>query len=524
MTAAYLGALAALGVVLAALAARQSATRRPSPGETPERMPAGEVAVAYPEEPRSLNPYSYEGDTTATRDLLRPVLPTLLRIDPGLRYRPGLAVRVPGGRDVGGRPFSVTFHLDPKARWSDGTPITAADVRFTWETIRDPRWAIADRSAYRRVTEVQEVDPHTVRLVFDQPYPYWRDLFSGGDFVLPRHALAGKDFNAQLRAEIPLSGGPFRLESFTSGLEIVYVPNSQWWGSSPGLARVRVYFVPDIETALQLLEGGRVQVVTATSQANLEERIKRLRGVREAARFGSAWWELAFAHQRPATDDAAFRATVAQAFNRAGFVESVVRGNGRPLEHLAPGQDLAPAFAGFRFDPSGVKERLGRTAPSPLTLSAPAENEMAALIERAVQTGLRNAGIPVDLRNPASDVFYGQWRRAGEFDLAIWERRGTPLRSLLREYRSDLHPPMGANYTRLTSQEVDRVLDASERTAGISPALLDQAMMELAEALPAIPLFEARAHLGYRSDVSGPAPNATVDGPLWNLERWRRTR
>ncbi|MGH2688897.1 MAG: ABC transporter substrate-binding protein, partial [Actinomycetota bacterium] len=123
--------------------------------------PRGEIAVAYPHMPLSLNPYTFEGDTTATRDLVRPVLPTLLEIGPDLDYRPSLAVRVPKGDDISTTPFSVTFHLDPRAVWSDGVPVTADDVRFTWQWILDPAAPIADRSAYRTIEDVVVVDPHT---------------------------------------------------------------------------------------------------------------------------------------------------------------------------------------------------------------------------------------------------------------------------------------------------------------------------------------------------------------------------
>ncbi|MGH2768605.1 MAG: hypothetical protein ACRDIF_06590, partial [Actinomycetota bacterium] len=96
---------------------------------------------------------------------------------------------------------------------------------------------------------------------------------------------------------------------------------------------------------------------------------------------------------------------------------------------------------------------------------------------------------------------------------------GTPSMSLTGSYRSTAHPPAGANYTRLSSAEVDTALEAADSMG--ERRRLDELMGQLAETLPALPLFEARAYLGFSSGVAGPDPNATVEGPFWNLETWR---
>ncbi len=505
----------------------------PTPGMSRPAGPQSDVTVAYPEEPSSFNPYLYEGDTNATRDLLRPLLPTLLRIDPSLRYRPWLASRVPSGNDIGSSPFSVTYHLRPDARWSDGTPITAADVRFTWETIRNSAWPIADRTGYDQLADVAAIDRKTVRLVFDRPYAAWRDLFSAGDFILPKHVLQGKDFGRELADGVPVSGGPFVLVGRTKGLEVVYAANPRWWGPAPGMARVRVQIVPDIETALQLLGRGRVNAVAATTQSNLERRMRRVPGTEVAATLGSAWWELGFQVPRPGLSDPRVRRAVAAAVDRAAIVEALVRGEGRGLQGLAPGRS-SQAFAGLGHDPETARrlmqgagfrlqgDRFTRAGVSRFEIDAPAENEMAALVQRALEAGLRGAGIDVEVRSPHTERFYASWRREGRFDLAVWERRGTPSMSLRSAYHSTQQPPAGLNYTRVASAELDRALDAADGALTGGRAAFDEVTRQLSATLPALPLFEARVYLGYQSGYEGLRPNATVEGPFWNLEEWSK--
>lgn len=483
---------AVLAIVGVAVLVRD--TKRPIPKvKTP---PSGEISVAYPEEPKSLNPYVFEGDTNATRDLLRPVLPTLQSITPGLRYVPSLATSVSKDMDV---------RLDPRAVWSDGQPITSADVRFTWETIRDARWPIADRSAYKHVTDVVIQNPKRFRLVLDAKFLGSKDLFSAGDFILPKHLLEETDFGQQMRSSVSFSGGPYMLESYTQGLEVVYAANPKWWGTGPAIAKVHVLFVPDIATALQLLERKSVDALASTTQLNLAARLSRIDGVTAKKRYGACWWELGFNLDRPLVRDLAFRQFVARATDRLGFVEALIRREGRVLDHLAPSRNLGSAFSVYRKESKPYK---GKKAE--IGVSTSSTNEMGLLLERLVQKGMLDAGFRFDLRNTEADRFYGEWRHQGRFDLAVWERRGTPARVLSGEYRSDLKPPAGSNYTRLASPEVDAALSAAD----------DVLMTQLASTLPALPLFECQAYLGFRG-LSGPDPNATSDGPFWNLENWR---
>lgn len=487
--------------------------------------PRGEISVSYPNMPLSLNPYTFEGDTIATRDLVRPVLPTLLEIGPDLDYRPSLAVRVPTGRDISTTPFTVTFHLDSRAVWSDGVPVTADDVRFTWQSIHDPAAPIADRSAYRHIRDVVVVNPHTVRLEFGDFYVWWPDLFSAGDFVLPKHALEGKDIAAELRSGIAVGAGPFLLESWTPGLEIVYLANPRWWGRGPGFERVRVSFVPSTEVALQLLEIGRVQAMVTTTEPDIAERMRANPATRVTSRYGSAWWELLLQHSRPAMREQAVRQSIASAVDRHGMAEAFAGEDGRPLDTLAPGWDPGSSvvFADVGFDPERARRLLAEAAvePGSLALAGPADSELGALLQGAVQEGLSRVGITAEIGNPAEEQFYGSWLREGRFDLAVVERRGSPMMAVAGAYRSTLHPPAGANYARLASAAVDETLDVVDRVKTVDKTLPNVLMRRLSAALPAVPLVEARAFIAYRPVIGGPSANATVEGPFWNLEEWR---
>jgi len=480
----------------------------PKDKSSPAAPVSGELSIAYPEEPATLNPYLFEGDTNATRDLVRPILPTLLTIQPDLSYRPGLALRVPAGADIGKDPFSVTFNLNPKAVWSDGTPMTAADVRFTWEVIKDANLPIADRSGYDRLTEVKELGPHKLKLIFDRPFASWRDLFSAGDFILPRHALAGKDFAKILSEQLPVSGGPYLLEEWTKGLEIVYAANPKWWGTPVRTKKIHVVFVADTEIALRLLGNGRLGAIATTTRINLDARTRGVSGTKITSRFGSSWWELGLNHSAPALAKPEVREAIARSIDRAGIAEAFIRESGRELQHLAPGRKTKGEFSIYTKDTTKAKQLVAK--PGNLILVAPGEHSLAGVLTRSIQKGLRDTGFEVEIRAPPGTDFYATWRRDGRFDIALWERRGTASMSLRGTYGSPFAAPKGANYSRLTSPEVDAGLDA-EATLAIDPL-----MRQLSAAIPALPIFESKMYWISRG-ISGGMPNASIDGPFWNL-------
>jgi peptide/nickel transport system substrate-binding protein len=144
--------------------------------------------VGYPEEPPTLNPVT--DPSPASRDLLRPLLPSFFRITPDLRYEPSLLDAEPEVVPAGDR-TEVRFRIRDDAAWSDGTPVTVQDVAFTWRVMTDPGVDAWNPTGFDRLVDVVADDPKAGRLVLDGRWPGWRDLFAAGRFVLPAHVVAG---------------------------------------------------------------------------------------------------------------------------------------------------------------------------------------------------------------------------------------------------------------------------------------------------------------------------------------------
>ncbi|TAK50376.1 MAG: ABC transporter substrate-binding protein [Xanthobacteraceae bacterium] len=122
----------------------------------------------------------------------------------------------------------VTFFLNPAARFSDGKPVTAADVLFSWRLLRD-KGRPNHRLYYAKVTKAEALDPHTVRFDFADANDRELPLILGLMPVLPRHAVNAETFEDTTFAP-PLGSGPYRVVSVNPGSSVTLARDPAYWG------------------------------------------------------------------------------------------------------------------------------------------------------------------------------------------------------------------------------------------------------------------------------------------------------
>ena len=131
--------------------------------------------------------------------------------------------------------LTYTFELDEVAAWSDGRPVTAEDVKWTFDQVMDPRHATGASKVMLGVFESPQIlGPRTVR--FRAKESHWRNLSALGLFeILPRHAFEGQDFN-RLDLDHPVVSGPYVLSAVKEQIEIRLRRRRDWWaGSKPSM-------------------------------------------------------------------------------------------------------------------------------------------------------------------------------------------------------------------------------------------------------------------------------------------------
>ena len=461
---------------------------------------AGTIRLGVPEEPASLNPFNPRSRTAAGAAVLGAVLPQLFRVDPAGRTVGWLAddasVRAaPDGS-------TATFSLRAGARWSDGAPITGDDLRFTLETIRGRAWP-GPRAGYDRLTAVER-NQGEVTFRFDGPFPGWRRLFSGADFVLPAHRLAGTDLRTVWADGPDIFGGPFRLGLVTPGLSVVLERNDAWGGDPARAPAIAALVVPDARTMEQLLARRELDVAWPPVGANRIGRFRALPGVDvSVAEPGGALGALVA--NADALSPERRRAFLGLA-NRDRFVDVLLAGEADRAASLSGPGPGAGAWAVAGAEPAG-----GRLADAvATTLVTAEEDQLGPLVGRVLQSGARAAGASVELKSDEAATVDGAWIPEGRFDLALVRIVGWP-------------EPCWACWFAEESTGRGNVSRVKGLTALAAAADRDPAAVAALEARVradglVLPLWRPRAVLAGR--VTGLAANSWAIGPFWSAESW----
>ncbi|HZX52445.1 extracellular solute-binding protein [Pseudomonas sp. XK-1] len=167
----------------------------------------------------------------------------------------------------------VRFYLRPEAHFHDGQPVTAEDVKFTFETLMS-KGAPTYRGYYADVDRVEIEGPLKVRFVFKHAGNRELPLIVGQLPVLPKHWWAERDFSKS-NLEIPLGSGPYRVAEVQAGRSIRYERVKDWWAKDLPVNRGfynfdtrRIDYYRDNTVALEALKAGQFDYWLETSAKN----------------------------------------------------------------------------------------------------------------------------------------------------------------------------------------------------------------------------------------------------------------
>ncbi len=170
----------------------------------------------------SLNPFAIKGKPAQGLGLVYERLTARVRDEPFTLY-PLIAQRLEVPEDRA----SLTIHIDPRARFSDGSPITAADVVFSFETLR-AQGRPNMRQVYKLAQRVETPDKMTVRFVFGPGYDRETAMIFAMMPVLSQKGWAGRSFDSATLSPV-VSSGPYRIAEVEPGRRIVYTRNPDYW-------------------------------------------------------------------------------------------------------------------------------------------------------------------------------------------------------------------------------------------------------------------------------------------------------
>jgi len=236
-------------------------TDSPNPLASPDAEPGGEISFYLGPYPKSLN--YYLDNSTQASQVFNLMFETLLGMNPlNLEYEPAVASKWSISKDK----KTFTFTIDQRARWSDGQPITAADVRWTFDAIMDPKNLTGvHKVGMESFSPPEVIDSHTIR--FTTRDVHWRNLgVAGGFHILPKHIFEGKDFN-KINFEFPVISGPYRPGRFNEGIFVTFERRDDWWGGqlkrnrgTGNFQTMKFKFFAENENAFEAFKKGKIDL------------------------------------------------------------------------------------------------------------------------------------------------------------------------------------------------------------------------------------------------------------------------
>jgi peptide/nickel transport system substrate-binding protein len=311
------GAAVGLAIILPLLLA--SCASRPAPDT---------LVVIIESSPANLDPRV--GTDAQSERIGELIFDALLKRDVHFNLQPSLAEswQIPD-------PLTYVFHLRHGVKFSDGRPLTARDVKWTFDSIRNGSIITPKASTFRFVQSVEARDDLTVVLHLTEAYAtlLW-NVSDGAIGIVPFGS--GADFNQH-----PVGTGPFRLVSMAQDKEVVLERNPNYWGEAARVARLRFAVVPDTTTrALELRKGSadvEINALTADMVATIEARHQL--AVQRAP--GTIYAYLAFNLRDPLLKDVRVRQALAYAIDRRPIIHYLWRDMARPAASVLPPQHWA---------------------------------------------------------------------------------------------------------------------------------------------------------------------------------------
>jgi peptide/nickel transport system substrate-binding protein len=160
---------------------------------------------------------------------------------------------------------SITFHLDPDARFSDGHPVTADDVLFSWRILKE-KGQPYHRAHYSAVTRVSIPSPGSVRFDMSEHGNRETPLLVALMPILPRHKIDAETFD-QTSLAAPIGSGPYVISEIDAGRSVTFERNPNWWGRDKSMARgrynfdrIRIDYFRDQTTLFEAFKSGEIDV------------------------------------------------------------------------------------------------------------------------------------------------------------------------------------------------------------------------------------------------------------------------
>jgi len=463
-----------------------------------------------------------------------------------------------GGVKQVGKGMEVTYDMNPDAVWADGSPITSADVAFTWKAIMNTTGTIST-SGYDQITSIDTSDPATAVIHFKTVYVDWPDLFGGLlGFVIEQKAFPDAspdkpDLSKDMATDVPFSGGPWILKSWDKS-QAVLVRNDNYWGDKALMDQVTFVRRQNQSTEITSILTGEVDAIfPQPSNVSLLQQFSSNPSVKSVGGGSNYWEALHMNEDDPLFKDPKVREAMLYATDRESVVNVIIKLNNPQATVLncfgwyLPNACDQTDFQQFTYQPDKAMQILESDGydcsgvasggfcqkdGQDLTVSylSTAGNDRRADTAALLKEKYKAAGINLDVKFIDPTALFSNNLPKGEFQLTEYALGGSPDPTVTTIDACDQQPTAengysGQNQDHWCNEAATKLMYASDKELDPTKRLdmIHKIGDYIAQDFVGIPMYILPDVSAWRTDkIAGPIGvyNSHAYGLFENMNEW----
>ena len=420
----------------------------------------------------------------------------LVRVTPNFDYAPDVAETWETPDDK-----TIVFHLNPNAKFQNGQPVKATDVKWTLESMLDPNFTTSKRSGYAAIDHIETPDERTVILKLKEP--------NAGIFDNLTYLIVPTGADPNVYRSKPIGAGPYKVLEYNPDDRVELEAFDQWHGGTPKIKRITARIIPDSTTRVLEMRRGSVNFeVNAIPFENVAE-FDKSPDFKVVRTPGSVYQYIAINMRDPILGKLKVRQAIAHAINRDDIIKNIQRGYARPTETMLAEGHWARAenLPSNPYHPARAKQLLAEAGyPNGFTFTFKTSQDAEAnLRAQAIQQMLKQVGITMNIQSNEMSTFFADIGK-GNFQMYSLSRNGIsdPDFFYVLFYSKNI-PPEGQNRGYYANPRVDQLLLEGRSTfdrAKRKPKY-EEIQKIIATELPYISLYMQDSVAIMRSNIDG---------------------
>jgi len=579
----FLAAVALVGAGAITLAAcssnsSSSSTTTGAAATTSSVKTGGTMTMALDENLAGFNVNTSAANEFVLAEILDTVWPQPYIVNAALK--PVLNTQLISSVKVTTNPQTVTYNINPKAVWQDGTPINADDFIYNYQAqsgnsaftdVGNQPYDAASSAGYNQIASVtgsnppngQACDPgstadrnvglcpngKTVTVKYSSPYADWQGLFLN---LVPAHISRTVGWNTGFSgAAQTISGSWYSIQSYNNNQSVVLVRNPKYWGTPGKLDKIVFQFFSDDTQEVPALQNNEVQVINpATVNLSIVQSAAQVPNTTRVTAPGLEFEHFDFNEADPYLAKLQVRQAIAYGTNRQEIISHTVGeitsgiqplgnrmfvnsqpqyvNNGAAYASVNPGkaESLLKGLGFTKASDGYFQPNYGPQKGQDLTftIQSTSGNSIRSQTEQLFQAQMKAIGIKINIQNYDANTFFGTNLPNGTYQIAEFAWVSSPFvsgnQSIYCSYTNSAN--CGQNWIHYANPQVDKLMTAGSSATSVATETADYNAADkiLWSDMATLPLYQKPQYFAWSSSYGNLIPNTSNVGIPWNANLW----